>query len=407
MLVLAQPMRDLSGRTMNRRLRIVACICLAGFLEAIIYGLSFPYFSVRLERAGLSPSLIGLNATLGAAGVLFCGRMFPGLIRRYGYRAFSAGCFAGALASIASLLASDAVTAWFGLRLLLGVCLGGLWAATEGWLNHVAEDAYRGRANAVFQALYSLGFFLGPLGTYVTGYDGHTAILVMMAICGVALLVLVAAGRSVPGTGDEEDTPIRWRDLARLSSARTIMLLAVLVGVCETAVYALLPVYGIHQGLTTRTSVGVLVAYTLGEVVVALPLGWLADRVPRERILVLSATGGAVSLLLLPLAIHGRYEAWALALIAGGMVVNIYNIALVLIGERFGGADLPLLSTAFSMAYALGSMGGSTVGGAAMDVFGPNGLPLAIGGALACVGAALTVQLVRGPRRREVVLAGR
>jgi MFS family permease len=369
---------------MSSRIRIVACICVIGMLEAFVYGLSFPFFTLRLQQAGLSPVLIGLNATCGAVGVLPCGRLYPKALVRLGYRDFSALAFVVALVSIGALLASPAVPLWFAVRFVLGIAEAGLWISTEAWLNHVVADAHRGRANAVFQALYGLGFFLGPAATYLTGYRGPAPVLVMVALCAAALVVLVFADGSAPLKPDEL-AETRWRDLYRLPGARGILSLSLLVGICETAVYTLLPVYGIRHGLSSATAVSLLVAYTLGEIVVALPIGWLADRFDREKILAFCAGTASVCMVLLVVAIRTTPLAQAVAFLAGGLVVSLSNIALILLGQRFARGNLPLMSTAFSIAYSVGSIAGSALGGASMSAFGPAGLPVPIAVLLAGV----------------------
>jgi MFS family permease len=391
--------RDLAW---SRRRLTVACICATGLLEAVVYGVTFPYFSVRLQEQGLSTSLIGLNATVGAMGSLLCAPLFPRAIRKLGYAAFSIVAFSVCVVALLGLLASDSVVLWFGLRFLLGVGEAGLWVSSEAWLNHAVEDSYRARANTVFQSLYSLGFFIGPNLTYLTGYRGSVPVFAMSGLCIAAMVILVPTlgNRSSDGTDDDEEA-VGLRTIVKTGRARGVMSLALVVGMCETAIYALLPVYGLHLGLSTGSAVGLLVAYTLGEVVVSLPIGWLADRVSREKLLAGCASAAAVFLLCTPLVIHHRPAVLGTTFIVGGLVVSIYNIALVLVGEYFAGPALPVVSTGFSMAYSLGGIGGSTLGGICMALFGPIGLPIAIGGFLGGTGVTLGLAGARNRQARE------
>jgi MFS family permease len=57
---------------------------------------------------------------------------------------------------------------------------------------------------------------------------------------------------------------------------------------------------------------------------------------------------------------------------------GIYTIAMVLIGERFRGADLAAASALFGVMWGSGSILGPSAGGLAMDFSGPHGLPLAL-----------------------------
>ncbi len=370
---------------LSPRLQLCAWIGLVAFCESVVYGFSFPYFSLRLEQQGLSVSLIGLHAAVGTLGVLLCGRLFPHVIGRCGYQRSTAIAFASALLVLLALLANDDVALSFVLRLLLGMCFAGVWVCTEAWINDVVPDEHRGKVNAAFQALYSFGFFLGPGATYLTGFEGAQPIVFMLLTMGAGLLVLAGLRDRISIAGAAHDGGSR----ALLGRARGILFVSLLIGLCETAIFALLPVYGVRQGLTTELAVSLLLAYSAGEILIALPIGWLADRMSRQRLLMACALAAALAVFLLLTIAGSRAYAWSIAALAGGLVVSLHNIALIMLGERFRGAELPIVSTAFSMTYALGSAGGSAIGGAAMALLGPAGLPLFIGSSLLVFGGWL------------------
>lgn len=361
---------------------ICLSICLVAFCESVVYGFSFPYYSLRLEQQGVSSTLIGLHAAAGTLGVLSCGRVFPWLIARLGYRDATGASFALSLGALGASLFFDSLPASFALRVLLGIGFAGIWVCTEAWLNHTVDDRHRGKVNASFQALYSLGFFLGPVATYATGFDGPAPIVFMAGLMatGVIVVRLVADGPLAAGTGHEASP----RSVIR--SAHGILTVSLLIGLSETAIFALLPVYGTRQGLSTELAVSLLVAYSAGEIAIALPIGWLADRTDRDKLLTVCALVAAVAVVSLLTIGGSKAGAWAVTAVAGGLVASLHNIALILLGERYRGAALPVVSTAFSMAYALGSAGGSAAGGLAMDWMGAAGLPLFVGASLLCFG---------------------
>ncbi|HET9274320.1 MAG TPA: hypothetical protein VFO09_08640, partial [Methyloceanibacter sp.] len=68
----------------------------------------------------------------------------------------------------------------------------------------------------------------------------------------------------------------------------------------------------------------------------------------------------------------------------------------------FRGADLAVANTAFVLMYQLGAMVGPALGGAAMQRFGPDALPLTLALALALftAGAACGLFLRRAPGAR-------
>lgn len=368
-------------------------VCLVGFAEAVVYGYSFPYFSLILEARGESATLIGANAMIGTFGALVVGPFVPGLITRLGYRQFSFGAFCVAAAAFSGVLINDSTPALFGYRLLLGLALASLWISTEAWLNHVAADESRGLLNGIFQTGYSFGFFLGPSLAGITYGSPSTGALCAVAILAAGCLLCLSLRGSSGQADGEFDAPLDW---SVAWNARGLLAIALLTGIAETAMYTLLPVYGLHVGMVHQSALGVLVFYTFGEVILTLPLAWLADRVNRRRLL--TASAAAAALCVLAIGLSGNIAAYAqlAAFFAGGMVVSLYNLALVVVGEQYRGTNLPVVSTAFSMAYSIGCASGATIGGVAMDLTGPYGLPLAVGATLAVFALASAVVFERG-----------
>ena len=110
-----------------------------------------------------------------------------------------------------------------------------------------------------------------------------------------------------------------------------------------------------------------------------IPIGWLADRVSRRRVLLACAVVGVVGAALLPLVLKHPMLLWPLLFIWGGTVFAFYPVALSLLGQNVPAKQFASANASFIVFYELGSISGPVVGGAAMDLIGPQGLPLAVG----------------------------
>lgn len=370
-------------------------VCFVGFAEAIVYGYSFPYFSLALEARGLSSTLIGLNAMAGTLGAIVVGPFVPRLIARFGYRRFSIAALLIAALVFGAVSLHDGTMALFAYRLILGFALASLWISTEAWLNHVVEDRNRGFMNGFFQTCYSLGFFLGPNLAAIAGPSGSAGPVTAAIIALVGLAACLTLGRADANVDGDFEAPLDWRVAW---NARGLLLIALLTGIAETAMYTLLPVFGLQLGFTHQVAIAILVIYTFGEVVLTLPLGWIADRADRRKMLALCALAGSASVAALGIFGLADLGAKVAAFVAGGMIVSLYNLALVIVGETYRGTDLPVVSTAFSMAYSIGCATGSTVGGAAIDLAGPYGLPGLVSVVLAVFGIAAYFAFARPVR---------
>jgi MFS family permease len=152
---------------------------------------------------------------------------------------------------------------------------------------------------------------------------------------------------------------------------------------------ALLPLYGLDKGLSEATAATALGVLIVGNVVLQPPIGWLADRWSWRALLgacaLLAAAGGVA----LPAAIGGFWQ-WPLLFAWGAAGFGVYTVALAELGRRFAGAALVAGAVAFAAIWGVGGLVGPPLAGAAMDLFGPNGLPLLLGGAfLPLVAAAI------------------
>jgi predicted MFS family arabinose efflux permease len=69
---------------------------------------------------------------------------------------------------------------------------------------------------------------------------------------------------------------------------------------------------------------------------------------------------------------------WPLLLVIGSTGYGLYSVALAELGDRFRGDELVAGSAAFASMWGAGALVGASVGGLAMTVFGPHGLPLSL-----------------------------
>jgi MFS family permease len=192
--------------------------------------------------------------------------------------------FASGAAGIAAVVTADRIGK--GIRT----------APRDAMISTSTPTEHLGRAFGVHRMLDTIGAALGPLiafGLLVVVPDGYSVVLVVslaFALAGVALLGLL--GPDVRARRDRErdsgptPPPFRWRDL---TDARLRPLLAVagvlgLLTIGDGFIYlALLDHGGINTTWFPLFYVGTNVAYLL----LAVPIGRLADRVGRARTLVL------------------------------------------------------------------------------------------------------------------------
>ena len=375
--------------------RVAGVLLLIG-IEALLFGYSYPFFSLALESKGIATWLIGLNASIAGAGILIFGPFVPWLIDRLGLRLLVAAQFALSLASFAAIFLFDDIVVWFVARFVMGTCFSALWTTTEIWLNGVVDDRNRGRIVGASGTLYAACQFMGPLLLSGTGSSGSLPLFVAMLPLAIGVAVALSIRSAVGEVEDDEESGNVHTLRMSLTLAGSLIAAAFLTGIGETAMQSLLPLYGLAYGLTEAGASRLVAVFSLGEAVLVIALGWFADRHGRRVTLIGCAILAVVSTLAFPLVMNQAFLLEPVVFLAGGTVSGLYTLGIVLIGQDFRGQRLAVVSTGFAMAYSAGSVIGSTLIGVLMDLFGSEALPISVAAGF----LALLIFLVRPGRKQ-------
>ncbi len=353
------------------RTRSLAAILTSILAAGITIGITAPLLSLLIERDEGSAALAGLNGSTGILAVIFVSPFVPRLVRRFGALKVIHGGIVLIAGALLVIPATGGIAAWFLFRFLIGVGMGLIWVVSETWLNMVAGDARRGLVAGLYSTILGLGFAAGPMVIAVVGIDGYPPFLVSAGLILVAALPMIAARRLAPRRiGDGAHTA--W---GALFQAPLIMAAVFVCGFIDMSILALLPVYGLREGLGEDASLLMLTVLISGTTIMQLPIGWAADRIGRLRLLIICVLAGAACAVLLPGILHSPRLLWPVLFLWGGTTVSLYTLGLALLGERFRAGALPAANAMLVIAYCLGGVAGPPLTGAAMEILGPQAMP--------------------------------
>jgi MFS family permease len=267
------------------------------------------------------------------------------------------------------------VMIWFPIRFFLGVAISAIFIISETWINQLAMPRIRGRIIGIYNTVAAAGFALGPLTLAVIGSQGWPPFLVGITGILIALPVFVLARDHLPGFDGRENASV----FSFISLAPMLLLAVAFAALFDQVTLSLLPIYGLRHGLAEATSSLALAVMIIGNVVFQIPIGWLADRISRRFLMNIMAITTMIGSLLLSLLIGESMLLWPMLFVWGAVAFGIYTIALVELGDRFSGALLLAGNGAFAMMWGIGGILGPPVAGAAMDLIGPEGLPIILG----------------------------
>ncbi len=144
--------------------KLLICLCLNGILiQFITFSITFTYFPIYLNQIGYSDSVVG-NVVSFSTLVSILGTIFsPYLIKKFGlWKAFA---FASIPIGITTLLTPyfEGLILITALRLIAGVGTGLIFSSCMSSIVRGVEENYQASAMGIFQAIYAIGMFAGPI----------------------------------------------------------------------------------------------------------------------------------------------------------------------------------------------------------------------------------------------------
>jgi MFS family permease len=351
---------------------LAACTAISVFGFAL--GMTYPLLSLLLEADGVSTNMIGINSAMMPMGILLFSPILPVLSKRFGSRVVA---IAAAIITALLLLAYkafDSLEAWFIIRLVQGMSVSTLFVLSEAWIVQYAGQAHRGKVVALYAAVLSASFGAGPALVGWIGIEGWLSFVIGATVVTLSVIPLAMVQES---TADEiEETAVSG--IFTFAAKAPILLAAVgIFAVFDAATLAFLPLYGLKIGLNLSTAALALTTLIVGNVILQLPIGWLADRFSKQTVLKMCALTSVIFAILLPYTGTSIWL-WPVLVILGAAGYGVYTVSLADLGDRFQGNELVAGSAAFAVMWGVGALIGSISGGWAMSLFGPYGLPMLV-----------------------------
>jgi MFS family permease len=372
---------------------IAASIAAMGIF-CLTLGLSYPLLSLILDGMGISTAVIGLNAAMTPLGIIVSSPFMPLLARRLGaWRLCVVSLCLAALLLMLMAVFRD-VGLWFLLRFLLGIVNTAIFVTSETWINQLASPVTRGRTVGLYVTIAAAGFGLGPLAIAVIGSQGRLPFVVGIVGILTALPLIISARTHLPEFNGTEKVSI----FSLFLSAPLLLLTVAFSALFDQATISLLPIYSLRHGLSEATGSLMLMVLIAGNVILQVPVGWLAERISRGNLICFLAFGTVAGSLLLAWLIEGPLLIWPVLFVWGAVAFGTYTVAMVELGAQFSGTLLLAGNSAFGLMWGIGGIIGPSVAGTAMELMGPEGFPLSLGILFGVLGTAAGLMPLSRPQ---------
>ncbi len=320
---------------------------------------------------GFTRQEIGMLGSAHFVG-FFLGCWFaPRLLGSVGHsRAFAAFTAAGSINLIAHMMVVDPY-AWALMRIASGLCIAGCFTVVEAWLQAKVTNETRGRAMGTYRMVDMLGNLAAQGMIGILAPADYISYNFLAILCCAALLPITLTKTSQP------ETPKSPRLRPGLAYGRSPLAVAgVIVAALSSASFRMVgPIYGQELGLTAGQIAWFLAAFVIGGALAQLPVGWIADKYDRRKVLIWLSVAAIGSC-----GITISTTSWGLSgiLLSAGLfgltTFPIYSVAAAHAHDFANSDERVELSAALMFWFAMGAIAAPYGAALLIDHFGPTAL---------------------------------
>lgn len=344
---------------------LVIIVSISGFSQ----GMLMPLISIIFETDGVSSTLNGLNATGIYIGTLLISPFIERPLRKYGYKpVIIAG---GALVFVSLFLFPlwKSVTFWFILRLLIGIGDHALHFSTQTWITTDAEKGNIGRSMSIYGLSFGVGFAVGPLFVQLIKLSEVLPFVISSALCLVAwsLVFFVRNEKPAALTGDANNSGWSRYRLA-FKYGWIAFLPPFTYGFLESSLNALFPVYALRLDFGVTFVSLALAAFSIGAIVMQIPLGILGDKIGRSKVITGGLLLGTILFLVCSQLEQSPSAVTVILALAGMSVGSLFSLGITYMADLTPKELLPTGNLLCGIFFSLGSLSGPTFGGLYLQI---------------------------------------
>ncbi|MCA1780579.1 MAG: MFS transporter, partial [Xanthomonadaceae bacterium] len=334
-------------------------------------GLVGTLLGVRGQLEGLSEAVIGAIMAGYFGGFVIGTYWVPKLIRRIGHiRAFAS---LASIASVATLLHGLYLQPglWFGLRVVSGFCIVGLYIAIESWLNEQTSNEQRGHVFSAYMTTTLIGLGIGQV-LLMTG-DARQLELFALASVLLSLGLVPVAMTTVREPLIVESARLGLRKLYAISPLGVVG--CIFSGAGTGAFWALGPVFASAIGLDTGGIAAFMSLVIAGGILMLWPVGKMSDRFDRRKILAWTCVLTSVSALATALMVAVN-PLWVMVggFCYGAFGFSIFSLAAAHTNDHLDPSHMLEVTSTLQLLWSIGAIAAPIAAGLLMHAAGPEAL---------------------------------
>jgi DHA1 family multidrug resistance protein-like MFS transporter len=296
-------------------------------------------------------------------------------------------------------------------RFIQGIASVMVTPIAQAYVGDLTRAGAEGKTLNAFYASQFIGMAIGPIlggGIGATwSYDIAFYVMGGLTLLSLVLVVLLVPTDEVAKTrrAPKKKPMLPFREVLSHDAVKAMLAYFATRGFWRQAFSTFYPLYAVTALAAGETEIGmVLSVYMFSEGLLQIPFGYLADRYPRVRQIVIGSVFAPLVLLAIPYV--GSIWAVAALTVAMGGFSALGRASLVAIRTELGRTHgMGTLAGVQGSAFAMGQMFGPLVSGAVVDVAG-IGSVFPFGSLIGCIGTALVIVWIRRWAKSDPGAAG-
>ncbi len=358
---------------MIEAIRSVFPLLLGAGLLALGTGLVGILLPIRMDVEGVTTQVAGYVMSAYYAGFVLGSLWAQRIIQRVGHiRAFAAFAALLTAAVMVHALVFE-VAVWGLMRAVVGLCMAGLYAVIESWLNVRSSNELRGQVLSLYTITIYVSSSLGQFGVNLADAGGIQLFCLGALMTSLSLVPVVLTRVAGPELGH-----IKAMSLAEMFKASPLGTVGTAgAGVMSGSLYGLGAVYGADIGLSVLENSIFMGAPIVGGFLLQWPIGRLSDKFDRRTVLfgvLMAAVAASVLMSAFSVGNGGFILLTTANFLLGGFLATIYPTAVAHAFDYIDRSQMVAANSGMLLAWAVGATAGPLVCSSVMGVTGPSGL---------------------------------
>ncbi len=356
---------------MSGGLRSVWPLFVGVFLLQLGHGLQGSLISLNASALNFTSATTGVVMAAFYVGLFASSMLSPPIIGKVGHiRVFAAYASMVSTAVLLIPLWHNPVW-WFAMRVIIGLCIGGLSIVAESWLNAASSNENRGKILSIYMIIAYGAGGAGQFLLNVADASGFVRFIVVSALLSLALVPISLTPVQAPLI--ETPKKVDLIDVFRLSPLAFVGTFA--AGLAQSAFFAMGPIYGQSNGLSLVEISMMMALPMLAMIFTQYPIGSLSDRFDRRIVITwLTFLSAGVAVLTFVLIDKSAYSLIALVGVFGALSFPIYSLTMAHANDYLESDQMLGASAKLVLIYGVGAIVGPAIAGSVMGITGPGSL---------------------------------